>query len=57
MLRQRKADNFAVLHVWIMTGFDGLVSDGIFLASCKDYLWLMFAALPTLVEEIIGYMI
>jgi len=40
-----------------MTGFDGLVSDGIFLASCKDYLWLMFAALPTLVEEIIGYMI
>ena len=40
-----------------MTGFDWVVSDGIFLPSCKDCLLLMFAALPTPGEETFMYMI
>jgi hypothetical protein len=57
MKRQKTADNFAVLHVLIMTELDWFLSDGIYLSSCKDYLLLMFAALPKLGEEIFGYMI
>ena len=57
MLRQRRADYFAVLHVLIITGFDWFVSNGIFLPICKDYLLLMFAALPMPGEENVGYMI
>jgi hypothetical protein len=53
MSRQRKADNFSVLHLLIMTEFGGFVSEAFFFASCKDYLWLMFAVFPTLGEETI----
>lgn len=46
MLRQRKADYFAVLHVLITTGFVWFLRDGDFLSSSRDYLLLMLAALP-----------
>jgi hypothetical protein len=52
MKRQRKADYFAVLHVLKMAGADGFLGDGIFLPSCKDYVVLMFSALPALGEEV-----